>query len=76
MVYRLDPRTGDVRAVADGFVRCNGLAFSGDGKTAYVWVTVHAAVTRITMLRLFLHRSDTGAAGGFLGKNHTDPSTM
>ncbi|VDB92370.1 unnamed protein product [Peniophora sp. CBMAI 1063] len=56
MVYRLDPHTGDVRAVADGFVRCNGLAFSGDGKTAYV--------------------SDTGAAGGFLGRNHTRPSTI
>ncbi|KAL1717799.1 hypothetical protein EV715DRAFT_273976 [Schizophyllum commune] len=35
-VYRLDPATGAVRAVADGFHKCNGLAFSRDGKTAYV----------------------------------------
>lgn len=27
-----------VRVVADGFNRCNGLAFTGDGKVAYVYV--------------------------------------
>ncbi|KAK0458886.1 calcium-dependent phosphotriesterase [Desarmillaria tabescens] len=35
-VYRFDPDTGNVRVVADGFVRCNGIAFTGDGRTAYV----------------------------------------
>ncbi|KAK0186535.1 calcium-dependent phosphotriesterase [Armillaria mellea] len=35
-VYRFDPDTGDVRVVADSFVRCNGIAFTGDGRTAYV----------------------------------------
>ncbi|KAK0199834.1 D-lactonohydrolase-like protein [Desarmillaria ectypa] len=35
-VYRFDPDTGVVRVVADGFDKCNGLAFSGDGKTAYI----------------------------------------
>ncbi|KAK0444224.1 calcium-dependent phosphotriesterase [Desarmillaria tabescens] len=35
-VYRFDPVTGVVRVVADGFDKCNGLAFSGDGKTAYI----------------------------------------
>lgn len=35
-VYRFDPATGGVRAVADGFHKCNGLAFTRDGKTAYV----------------------------------------
>lgn len=35
-VYRFDPDTGSVRVVADGFVRCNGIAFTGDGRTAYV----------------------------------------
>ncbi len=35
-VYRFDPDTGTVRVVADGFDKCNGLAFSGDGNTAYV----------------------------------------
>lgn len=27
-----------VRVVADGFNRCNGLAFTGDGKIAYMYV--------------------------------------
>lgn len=35
-VYRLDPRTGDVRVVADGFGRPNGLCFSPDEQTMYV----------------------------------------
>jgi len=35
-VYRFDPDTGDVRVVADQFVRDNGLAFSADGNTAFV----------------------------------------
>ncbi|TFK94522.1 D-lactonohydrolase-like protein [Polyporus arcularius HHB13444] len=35
-VYRFDPDTGSVRVVADGFDKCNGLAFTRDGKTAYV----------------------------------------
>ncbi|KAI0321394.1 D-lactonohydrolase-like protein [Amylostereum chailletii] len=55
-IYRLDPSTGQVRVVADGFIRPNGIAFSGDGQTAYV--------------------TDTSAAGGFLGINQTDPSTI
>ncbi|OCB91678.1 D-lactonohydrolase-like protein [Sanghuangporus baumii] len=35
-VYRFDPDTGSLRVVADGFDRCNGIAFSGDGKTAFI----------------------------------------
>ncbi|KAI0746266.1 D-lactonohydrolase-like protein [Daedaleopsis nitida] len=35
-VYRFDPTTGSVRVVADGFDRCNGIAFSPDGKTAFI----------------------------------------
>jgi len=35
-VYRFDPDTGSVRVVADGFNKSNGIAFSQDGKTAYV----------------------------------------
>ena len=35
-VYRLDPDTGSLRVVADGFDRCNGIAFNGDGTVAYV----------------------------------------
>ncbi|KAJ3477050.1 hypothetical protein NLI96_g10728 [Meripilus lineatus] len=35
-VYRFDPDTGNVRVVADGIVRPNGIAFSQDGNTAFV----------------------------------------
>ncbi|KAI0748901.1 D-lactonohydrolase-like protein [Fomes fomentarius] len=35
-VYRFDPDTGSVRVVADGFDRCNGIAFSPDGETAFI----------------------------------------
>ncbi|KAI5885613.1 calcium-dependent phosphotriesterase [Schizophyllum commune H4-8] len=35
-VYVLDPATGSVRVIADGFVRCNGIALTPDGETAYV----------------------------------------
>jgi len=37
-VYRFDPDTGAVKIVADGFDKCNGIAFSSDGKLAYMWV--------------------------------------
>jgi len=42
-VYRFDQDKGTVRVVADGFDRCNGLAFTGDGKIAYVTDTGAAA---------------------------------
>ncbi|KAG2129574.1 uncharacterized protein EDB93DRAFT_1182405 [Suillus bovinus] len=35
-VYRFDPSTGQVRVVADQFVQPNGIAFTPDGKTAFV----------------------------------------
>ncbi|KIK36700.1 hypothetical protein CY34DRAFT_498329 [Suillus luteus UH-Slu-Lm8-n1] len=35
-VYRFDPSTGQVRVVADQFVHPNGIAFSADGKFAFV----------------------------------------
>jgi gluconolactonase len=35
-VYRFDPMSGDVRAVADGFGRPNGICFSPDEQTLYV----------------------------------------
>jgi gluconolactonase len=35
-VYRFDPASGDVRAVADGFGRPNGICFSPDEQTLYV----------------------------------------
>jgi gluconolactonase len=35
-VYRVDPRSGEIRIVADDFVRPNGIAFSLDEKRLYV----------------------------------------
>lgn len=35
-VYRFDPQNADVRVVADGFGRPNGLCFSPDERTLYV----------------------------------------
>jgi len=35
-VYRIDPRSGAVRVVADGFAQPNGLAFSVDEKRLYI----------------------------------------
>lgn len=35
-VYRFEPLTGNLQAVADGFVQSNGLEFSPDFKTMYV----------------------------------------
>lgn len=35
-VYRVDPRKGEIRIVADDFVKPNGLAFSPDEKILYV----------------------------------------
>lgn len=35
-VYRYDPRTGGIRAVADGFGRPNGICFSPDERTVYI----------------------------------------
>jgi gluconolactonase len=35
-VYRFDPVSGDVRVVADGFGRPNGICFSPDEQTLYI----------------------------------------
>ncbi|KAJ7626304.1 D-lactonohydrolase-like protein [Mycena polygramma] len=35
-IYRFDADTGEVRVVADGFKQPNGIAFSPDGRTAYI----------------------------------------
>ena len=35
-VYRLDPRSGDLRVVADDFVQPNGIAFSPDERILYI----------------------------------------
>lgn len=35
-VYRFDPKTGGIRAIADGFGRPNGICFSPDEQTCYI----------------------------------------
>lgn len=35
-VYRLNPESGDIRVVADGFGRPNGICFSPDEQTVYI----------------------------------------
>jgi gluconolactonase len=35
-VYRFNPSTGQVRMIADQFVHPNGIAFTPDGKTAFM----------------------------------------
>ncbi|KAJ3505757.1 hypothetical protein NLJ89_g7250 [Agrocybe chaxingu] len=55
-VYRFDPQTATLRVIATDFDRPNGIAFTPNGKIAYI--------------------ADTGAAGGFLGNNQTEPATI
>lgn len=40
-IYRYDPKIGDLRVVADGLGRPNGIAFSPDEKILYVTDTDH-----------------------------------
>ena len=40
-VYRFDPEAGDLRVVADGFGRPNGICFSPDERTVYITDTDH-----------------------------------
>jgi gluconolactonase len=57
-VYRVDPVTGEVRIVADDFVRPNGLAFSLDESRLYI------ADTRRHHLRVFDVAGDGTLSGG------------
>ena len=78
-VYRLDPVTRRVRVVATDFNKCNGIALSEDGKLAYMCVfpfRIPKVPPFGLTLRLRTIRTDTAAAGGFLGNNQTEPATM
>ena len=76
-VYRFDPDTGHVRVVTDVLMRPNGIAFSQNGKIAYVYVR-HVAVNSQPTDASNLERisGDTGASAGFLGRNQTNPTAM
>ncbi len=57
-VYRIDPRTAQVRIVADDFSRPNGLAFSADERQLYI------VDTRNRHIRLFDVTDDGTLSGG------------
>ncbi|MEU5956968.1 SMP-30/gluconolactonase/LRE family protein [Streptomyces sp. NPDC047525] len=57
-VYRIDPVTGDVRIVADGFDGPNGLVFSPDERQLYV------SDSRAAQIRAFDVRDDTTLSDG------------
>ena len=48
-VYRYDPSSGSIRAVADGFGRPNGIALSPDERTIYITVSLPRC-SRVTKL--------------------------
>ena len=80
-VYRLDPVTRRVSVIATDFVRCNGIALSEDGKLAYMYVFLFffsiPIIPRIwAYIAVANHRTDSGAVGGILGNNQTEPATM
>lgn len=61
-VYRLDPDTGAVRVIATDFDKCNGIAFTGDGKTAYMFapiffLTLHLLLTCSRVELTLAHRA-------------------
>lgn len=57
-VYRLDPDTGDLRIVADDFLRPNGLAFSADETRLYI------VDTRKRHMRVFEVSEEGKLSGG------------
>jgi gluconolactonase len=76
-VYRLDPVTRRVRVIATDFDRCNGIALTQDGKTAYMYVfLLSIPAISLTFPLPNYGRTDTGATLGSFGINQTEPATM
>ncbi|MPY56425.1 SMP-30/gluconolactonase/LRE family protein [Streptomyces spongiae] len=65
-VYRIDPTTGEVERVADGFDGPNGLVFSPDERQLYV------ADTRAAQIRVFDVRDDRTLTNGRVFAERTD----
>jgi gluconolactonase len=63
-VYRLDPKTGDIRRVADDFTCPNGLAFSPDEKILYI---ADSGGTRYPSGEHHIRSFEVGADGTLLG---------
>jgi gluconolactonase len=64
-VYRVDPASGEIRLVADDFVRPNGLAFSLDERRLYI------ADSRTDHIRAFEVDEDGALSGGGVFANCT-----
>ncbi|KUJ16583.1 D-lactonohydrolase-like protein-like protein [Mollisia scopiformis] len=69
-VYRFDPKTGDIRVVADGFGRCNGLCFDFGETVCYITDTdqIHGDGTKDLMRPATIYAYDiiTRAGAPFL----------
>jgi gluconolactonase len=63
-VYRLDPRTGEIRQMTDDFVMPNGLAFSPDASVLYV---VDTGSTHLPDGPNHVRRFDVGTGGSLSG---------
>ncbi|KAF9465894.1 calcium-dependent phosphotriesterase [Collybia nuda] len=63
-VYRFDPDTGAVRVVATDFDKCNGIAFTADGKTAYIYAFDVDARTHAFKNRRVFAYVDAGVPDG------------
>ena len=73
-IYRVDPKSGEVAKVADGFDQPNGIGFSPDGRTLYVIDTgqpdhIAAYETdlergRLGRMRVFVDRIGPGSSDG------------
>jgi gluconolactonase len=63
-VYRVDGQTGEIRIVADDFIRPNGLAFSADERRLYI---VDSAGGRNTNLPKHIRVFEVGADGTLSG---------
>lgn len=73
LVYRIDPADGSVAAVADDFVKPNGLAFSPDESTLYIADTGATHVEDGPRhIRAFEVGADGGLGGGAVFATSTD----
>jgi gluconolactonase len=64
-VYRVDPSTGDIKVVADDFVRPNGIAFSPDESNLYICDTGATHVENGPRhIRVFDVAADGSLSGG------------
>ena len=63
-VYRVDGQSGEIRVVADDFIRPNGLAFSADERRLYI---VDSAGGRDAALPKHIRVFDVGADGTLSG---------